>query len=74
MAARSVVVSDVDPYTIVGGNPAKPIRKRFSQKTIDLLQRIQWWNWPAEKITRHLDVLTSNDESKLKEVIEDSVE
>jgi virginiamycin A acetyltransferase len=73
VAARSVVVSDVDPYTIVGGNPAKPIRKRFSQKTIDLLQAIQWWNWPAEKITSLLEVLTSNDESKLKEVIENSV-
>ena len=68
MAARSVVVSDVDPYTIVGGNPAKPIRKRFNQETIDLLQTTQWWNWSSEKITRHLEILSSNDESKLKEV------
>ena len=66
VAARSVVVSDIKPYTIVGGNPAKPIRKRFSQELIDLLQNTEWWNWSAEKITENLEMLTSNDEEKLR--------
>jgi virginiamycin A acetyltransferase len=66
VAARSVVVSDIEPYTIVGGNPAKPIRRRFGQELIDLLQNAEWWNWPAEKITENLEMLTSNDEDKLR--------
>lgn len=45
VAAGSVVVKDVPPYAIVGGNPAKVIRYRFSQETIQKLQRIAWWNW-----------------------------
>lgn len=70
IAARSVVTKDVDPYSIVGGNPAKEIRKRFNDDLIRILQEAKWWDWTAEKLTRHLDVLTSNDESKLKLTIE----
>jgi virginiamycin A acetyltransferase len=66
VASRSVVAGEVEPYTIVGGNPARPIRKRFDREVVDLLQKIEWWNWPAEKITAHLDVLTSNDAAKLR--------
>lgn len=66
VAARSVVVSDIEPYTIVGGNPAKPIRRRFGQELIDLLLNAEWWNWSAEKITENLEMLTSNDEDKLR--------
>lgn len=68
VASRSVIVNDIEPYTIVGGNPAKPIRKRFSQEFIDHLQKIEWWNWSAEKITENLEILTSNDEEKLIEI------
>ena len=59
IAARSVVVKDVEPYTIVGGNPAKVIKKRFSAGQIDHLQSIQWWNWPIEKIKANAKVLMS---------------
>ncbi len=52
IGAYAVVTKDVDPYTIVGGNPAKVIRKRFDETTIKTLQEIGWWDWEIEKITR----------------------
>lgn len=61
VAARSVVVSDVPAYTIVGGNPAKPLKQRFPSAAIAILESIAWWNWPVEKITRHLPVIVSGD-------------
>jgi virginiamycin A acetyltransferase len=51
IAARSTVVKDVPPYAIVGGNPAKLIRYRFSKAVIDELQHIAWWDWPLEEIS-----------------------
>ncbi|UTD05002.1 Vat family streptogramin A O-acetyltransferase [Treponema denticola] len=68
IASNSVVVKDVEPYSIVGGNPAKLIRKRFDNEIIDLLESIKWWDWPIEKITANLEILTSNDVSKLREI------
>lgn len=53
IATNSVVTKDVSPYSIVGGNPAKLIRNRFDEKTIELLLKVQWWNWDIEKITKH---------------------
>ena len=50
IGTRAVVVKDVEPYSIVGGIPAKEIRKRFSPDIIALLRKLQWWNWPPEKI------------------------
>ena len=63
-----MVVKDVEPYSIVGGNPAKLIRKRFDNEIIDLLESIKWWDWPIEKVTTNLEILTSNDVSKLREI------
>lgn len=57
VAAGAVVVKDVAPYTIVGGVPAKMIRKRFSAETIAILQSLQWWNWPAEKIQKNIKAI-----------------
>ena len=68
IASNSVVVKDVEPYSIVGGNPAKLIRKRFDNEIIDLLESIKWWDWPIEKVTTNLEILTSNDVSKLREI------
>jgi len=65
IAANATVVKDVAPYTIVGGNPAAEIRKRFSPETIDQLLKLQWWNWDEEKITRNLKHLTGNDLERL---------
>ena len=60
IGANSLVTNDVEPYTIVGGNPAKPIRKRFDQQTIDRLLRIKWWDWDIEKIKRNVPDLLSD--------------
>jgi virginiamycin A acetyltransferase len=60
IGANSLVTNDVEPYMIVGGNPAKPIRKRFDQQTIDKLLRIKWWDWDIEKIKRNVPDLLSN--------------
>ncbi|MEO1588257.1 MAG: CatB-related O-acetyltransferase [Bacteroidota bacterium] len=70
IATQSVVTKDVAPYTIVGGNPAKEIRKRFSEEKIEQLLKIKWWDWPVEKITEHVQLLTGNDLSPLIDLIE----
>ncbi len=51
IAAKSVVVKDVPPYSVVGGNPAKVIKMRFDDKTIRMILEIKWWDWTKEKIT-----------------------
>ncbi len=61
IAAKSVVVSDVSPYTIVGGNPSKYIRQRFDDEVIRSLLEIAWWNWDIEKITRNLEKIVAAD-------------
>jgi virginiamycin A acetyltransferase len=61
IAAHSIVTKDVAPYTIVGGNPAKVIRKRFSDEKIKRLLNIQWWNWDIKKITAHVAHLTGEN-------------
>lgn len=60
IATKAIVTKDVEPYTIVGGNPAKIIKKRFDDTTIKKLLNIQWWNWDIAKITKHVHELTSN--------------
>ena len=66
IAAKSVVVKDVPPYTIVGGNPANPIKQRFSDEVVKALLEIAWWNWEIEKISRNLDKIVSADIDELK--------
>lgn len=66
IASKSVVTKDVLPYTIVGGNPAKEIKKRFSNDIIDYLLKISWWNWDIEKITRNLEKIVGGDIDALK--------
>ena len=69
IAARSVVVSDVEPYTIAGGNPAKPIRRRFEQDVVDELLDVAWWDWTAEVITANLEAIVSGDVAALRSVV-----
>ncbi|TXD71372.1 CatB-related O-acetyltransferase [Aequorivita antarctica] len=65
IATNATVVKDVEPYSIVGGNPAKEIKKRFSEETISKLLELEWWNWNIEKITKNIQNLTDNQIDKL---------
>lgn len=61
IAARAVVTKNIDPYEIWGGNPARFIRKRFSDEEIEKLLQIKWWDWDLEVLKRHLNNLRSAD-------------
>lgn len=66
IAARSVVAADVEPYTIVGGNPARPIRRRFPDEVVALLLQLAWWNRDPAWITAHLEAITGGDLAALR--------
>ncbi|MGE4481513.1 chloramphenicol acetyltransferase [Acidocella sp.] len=61
IAAGAVVSKNVDPYSIVGGVPAKPIRERFPRAIADRLAAIAWWDWPEEKLFAELSAFQSGD-------------
>ena len=62
-----MVGSDIDPYTIVVGNPAKVLRKRFDDELIDLILRFKWWDRSIEEIDSLIPILTCSDLGKVKE-------
>ena len=68
IATRSVVTKNIPPYSIVGGNPAKIIKQRFDDRTIEILLKIKWWNWPIEIINKNVHNIAGNNISKLEEV------
>lgn len=61
IGASSVVTRDVGDYEVVGGNPARHIRFRYSGEQIKILKDIQWWNWPIEKVKENSKILQSNN-------------
>lgn len=67
IGASSVVASDVEPYSIVAGNPAKQLRKRFDSELIAILLELKWWELPIEQINALIPTLTSSDLDAVKE-------
>lgn len=66
IATRAVVVKDVPAYSIVAGNPAKVVKMRFDDPTIKRLEKIAWWDWPIEKINKHLKLICHLDVDQLE--------
>ena len=74
IGANSIVGSDVDPYTIVAGNPAKPLRKRFDDELIELLLQFKWWDRSIEEINTLIPILTCSDLEKVRIVLKKNLD
>ena len=73
IGANSVVGSNVDPYTIVAGNPARVIRKRFNDKLIQTMEELKWWDLSIEEINDLIPTLTSSNLEKVTEELDQRV-
>ncbi|MCM3340589.1 CatB-related O-acetyltransferase [Paenibacillus sp. MER TA 81-3] len=61
IASRAVVTKDVEPYTMIGGNPAKVIKKRFTDTDIQILLELKWWDWKEQDIQNAIELLSSSN-------------
>jgi virginiamycin A acetyltransferase len=68
IAAGSVVVSDIPPYAIAGGNPARVLRMRYDEEDVARLLRAAWWDWPVELVTEHARTIMSGTPEELESI------
>jgi len=68
VAAGAVVVRDVEPYSIVGGIPARVIRQRFCSESIECLQALCWWNWPLDKLHAAAHLFRDDSDTAVKKL------
>lgn len=68
IGAGALVAKDVEPYTIVGGNPAKLIRRRYDKKTVQILREIAWWDWDIQTIYENCPLIYGCDIEALKKI------
>ncbi|WP_235922193.1 CatB-related O-acetyltransferase [Lentzea tibetensis] len=68
IATGAVVTSDVPPYTVVGGNPAKVVKERYPKADVERLLRVKWWDWPVEKVTAHLRTIMAGTPDEIERV------
>lgn len=73
LAAGAIVVKDVEPYSVVGGNPARHLKYRFPEEQVKELLKIRWWDWPDDKVVANVHLLSSSrlDEFILQYSIDD---
>nr|WP_026928833.1 CatB-related O-acetyltransferase [Glycomyces tenuis] len=71
IASGAVVTADVSPYAIVGGNPAKTIRRRFDDADVERLLRAAWWDWPVELVTEHARTIMAGSPADIAAVAAD---
>jgi virginiamycin A acetyltransferase len=68
VAAGSVVVADIPPYAIAGGNPATVLRMRYEPEDVDRLLRAAWWDWPVELVTEHARTIMAGTPAELEAI------
>ncbi|GAA3867074.1 CatB-related O-acetyltransferase [Saccharothrix violaceirubra] len=68
VATGALVTSDVPPYTVVGGNPARPIKRRYPDEDVERLLRARWWSWPIELVTEHVRTIMAGTPVEIERI------